>query len=99
MFETSRQALTVVATGLRKITNRCHYCGQTVREADVDHFIPHSLYPRDLAHNFVLAHPACNRSKSDTLAAKQHLLNWLDFVQVNADDLSQIGQEAGVMAD
>ena len=99
LFETSRQALTVVATGLRKLTNRCHYCGQTVREADVDHFIPHSLYPRDLAHNFVLAHPACNRSKSDTLAAKQHLLNWLDFVQVNADDLSQIGQEAGVMAD
>jgi hypothetical protein len=65
----------------------------------VDHFIPHSLYPRDLAHNFVLAHPACNRSKSDTLAAKQHLLKWLDFVQVNADDLSQIGREAGVMAD
>ncbi len=99
LFETSRQALTVVATGLRQLTSRCHYCGQSVREADVDHFIPHSLYPRDLAHNFVLAHPACNRSKSDTLAAKQHLLKWLDFVQVNADDLSQIGHEAGVMAD
>ena len=26
--------------------------------------------PRDLMHNFVLAHPGCNRSKSDTLAAR-----------------------------
>lgn len=99
LFETSRQALTVVATGLRKISNRCHYCHQTVAEVDVDHFIPHTLYPRDLAHNFVLAHPSCNRSKSDTLAAKQHLRNWLEFVQTNADDLCQIGHEAGIIAD
>jgi 5-methylcytosine-specific restriction endonuclease McrA len=99
LFETSRQALTVVAAGLRKISSRCHYCGQTVREADVDHFIPHSLYPRDLIHNFVLAHPTCNRSKSDTLAAKQHLSNWLDFIQSNTDNLQQIGKEAGIIAD
>jgi len=99
LFETSRHALTVVATGLRKISNRCHYCGQTVREVDVDHFIPHALYPRDLAHNLVLAHPTCNRSKSDTLAAKQHLRNWLEYVLTNADDLSQIGHEAGIIAD
>jgi hypothetical protein len=99
LFETSRQALTVVATGLRKISNRCHYCQQTVTEADVDHFIPHALYPRDLTHNFVLAHPSCNRSKSDTLAAKQHLRNWLDFVKANFDNLSQIGHDAGIIAD
>lgn len=99
LFETSRQALTVVATGLRKIRNRCHYCDQTVREADVDHFIPHALYPRDLVHNFVLAHPACNRSKSDTLAAKQHLRAWLEYVDTHADDLTQIGFEAGIQAD
>lgn len=99
LFETSRQALTVVSAGLRKISNRCHYCQQTLAEADVDHFIPHALYPRDLAHNFVLAHPSCNRSKSDTLAAKQHLRNWLEFAQTNADDLSQIGHEAGIIAD
>ncbi len=99
LFETSRQALTVVSAGLRKLTNRCHYCQQTVREADVDHFIPRALYPRDLMHNFVLAHPACNRSKSDTLAARQHLENWLIFVQNNADNLSQIGHESGIVAD
>jgi len=99
LFETSRQSLVIVQAGLRKISNHCLYCGESVRDADVDHFIPHSLYPRDLAHNFVLAHPGCNRSKSDTLAAKQHLHQWLDFVQINADNLSQIGYDAGIMAD
>jgi 5-methylcytosine-specific restriction endonuclease McrA len=99
LFETSRQSLVIVQTGLRKISNKCFYCGKSVTEADVDHFIPHSLYPRDLAHNFVLADPACNRSKSDTLAAKAHLHRWLEFVQSNADNLSQIGHDAGIMAD
>ncbi len=65
----------------------------------MEHFIPHSMYSRDLVHNFVLAHPAFNRSKPDSLAAKHHLLNWVDFLQVNADDPSQIGHEVGVLAD
>ena len=99
LFESSRQSLVIVQAGLRKISNHCLYCGESVKDADVDHFIPHSFYPRDLAHNFVLAHPACNRSKSDTLAAKQHLHKWLDFVQTNADNLSQIGYDAGIMSD
>jgi 5-methylcytosine-specific restriction endonuclease McrA len=99
LFETSRQSLVIVQTGLRKISNKCFYCGSSVTDADVDHFIPHSLYPRDLAHNFVLAHPSCNRSKSDTLAAKAHLHRWLEFVQSNADNLAQIGYDAGIMAD
>jgi len=99
LFESSRQSLVIVQTGLRKISNKCFYCDKSVKEADVDHFIPHSLYPRDLAHNFVLADPGCNRSKSDTLAAKAHLHRWLEFVQSNADNLSQIGYDAGIMAD
>ena len=99
LFETSRQSLVIVQTELRKISSKCFYCGSSVSEAEVDHFIPHSLYPRDLAHNFVLAHPSCNRSKSDTLAAKAHLHRWLEFVHSNADDLSQIGYDAGIMAD
>ena len=44
---------------------------------EVDHFIPWSKYPRDLAHNFVLAHSECNRRKSDMLAAERHLDTWL----------------------
>jgi len=99
LFETSRQSLAIVQTGLRKISNRCFYCGRSVTEADVDHFIPHSLYPRDLIHNMVLADPGCNRSKSDTLAAKQHLSKWLAFVQTNADNLAQIGHDAGIVID
>ena len=99
LFETSRQSLAIVQAGLRKISNRCFYCNGPVHEAEVDHFIPHSLYPRDLAHNFVLTDPKCNRSKSDTLAAKQHLHKWFEFTQANLDNLSQIGFEAGILSD
>ena len=99
LFETPRQALTTINTGLRKINGKCHYCGGTVKEADVDHFIPHSMYPRDLMHNFVLSHPACNRSKSDTLAAKPHLIRWLEFMETHDNDLKEIGREAGINAD
>lgn len=99
LFETPRQALTTISTGLRKIRSTCHYCGGTVKEADIDHFIPHSMYPRDLMHNFVLAHPSCNRSKSNALAAKKHLVRWLEFVNTNDDNLKEIGLEAGINSD
>ena len=99
LFETPRQALTTISTGLRKIRSTCHYCGGTVKESDVDHFIPHSMYPRDLMHNFVLSHPACNRSKSDTLAAKPHLIRWLEFMDTHDSDLKEIGRYAGIHAD
>lgn len=60
--------------GLRKIDgSKCLYCEQTLTSADVDHFILFSKYPRDLAHNFVLPHPSCKRSKPNTLAAGPHL--------------------------
>jgi 5-methylcytosine-specific restriction endonuclease McrA len=52
-------------------------------ELEVDHFIPFSLYPRDLMHNFVLACPSCNRSKSDSLAARVHLDRWEKAVKNN----------------
>lgn len=98
LFESPRQALTTISTGLRKISSKCHYCGSTVMEADVDHFIPHSMYPRDLMHNFVLAHPSCNRSKSNTLAAKHHLIRWLEFMDTHDRNLNEIGREAGIKA-
>ena len=99
LFETSRQSLHIVQAGLRKISNRCFYCNNPVTEADVDHFVPHSLYPTDFIHNFVLADPKCNRSKSDALAAKGHLDKWLEYIYVNADNLSQIGDDAGILVD
>lgn len=96
LFETPRQALVTIGGELRKLVdNRCFYCGGKLQEADVDHFIPFAQYPRDLMHNFVLAHPSCNRSKSDTLAAKVHLENWREYASRHADDLAEIGIHAG----
>lgn len=62
-------------------------------------YIPFSKYPRDLAHNFVLAHPACNRSKSDTLAALPHLERWLERLQRHSDALAEIGADSGFVID
>ena len=43
----------------------------------------------------MLAPPGCNRSKSDTLAAKLHLERWLAFISRNDATLREIGAEAG----
>lgn len=97
LFSSSRQSLAVISAQLRKLDGpRCFYCGEGLVNADVDHFVPFSLYSRDLAHNFVLAHPTCNRSKSDTLAAKPHLERWLERLVVKEQQLAEIGLLAGV---
>ena len=100
LFETPRHALVIIGAGLRRLTDsRCFYCGTRVHEADVDHFVPFSIYPRDLMHNFVLAHPSCNRSKSDTLAARPHLERWLEQITRHDDALREIGATAGRISD
>jgi len=100
LFSASRQSLLAMAQGLRKIDGaKCFYCAQTLTEVDVDHFVPFSQYPRDLAHNFVLAHPSCNRSKSDTLAAGPHLERWLARIDRRAEDIDEVGRAAGMLAD
>lgn len=96
LFETSRQSLAIIGEGLRRVSNgQCLYCRVKVQEADVDHFVPFSLYPRDLTHNFVLTHPACNRSKSDALAGRQLLDRWLEHNTTNDDAIQEIGDAAG----
>lgn len=101
LFETPRKALARIGAGLHKLSNgRCFYCEEKLGEiTDVDHFVPFSLYPRDLAHNFVIAHSSCNRSKSDSLAAKRHLDRWLDFVHAHDSTLLEIASEAGQVGD
>ena len=47
--------------------------GAMKQDPHVDHFIPWSRYPRDLAQNFVLAHGACNLDKGDMLSAPAQL--------------------------
>lgn len=100
LFSASRQTLALVGAELRKLDgNRCFYCGASLQSADVDHFVPFALYPRDVAHNFVLAHPTCNRSKSDSLAAKPHLERWLERVSVRSGQLEEIGDRVGFTSD
>ncbi len=100
LFATSRQTLAAMANGLRKLDGpRCFYCGGTLNSSDVDHFVPFSQYPRDLAHNFVLAHASCNRSKSATLAARPHLERWLERLVNRGDSIAEIGRTAGIVVD
>lgn len=99
LFETSRKTLALVCKGLKELYgNKCFYCNKSTSALEVDHFIPFSLYPRDLMHNFVLACPTCNRSKSDTLAAKVHLDKWHEVTTKHADAISKVGEHAGVLA-
>ncbi len=56
--------------------------------AHVDHFIPWSRYPVDLAHNFVLAHQTCNNNKSDRLAGTEHLERWVNLIETNGKALT-----------
>lgn len=99
MFGAPRGALVEMGRFLKGLqSGRCFYCGDAIRTAgDVDHFIPWSKYPRDLAHNFVLAHPECNRRKSDMLAAEQHLARWVERNDRYRDEIS--GFDAGFVAD
>ena len=100
LFASSRQSLETMGAGLRKLDGaKCFYCGHSLTTTDVDHYIPFSQYPRDLAPNFVLAHPSCNRSKSDTLAALPHLERWLQRNLKHADNLKEIGSGAGFVTD
>jgi 5-methylcytosine-specific restriction endonuclease McrA len=100
LFEAPRQALEIIGSELGRLFGQnCFYCGGQLAAADVDHFVPFALYPRDLIHNFVLAHPKCNRSKSDTLAACEHLEKWWERITRNDDSLREIGEVAGRVAD
>jgi 5-methylcytosine-specific restriction endonuclease McrA len=99
LFETSRKTLALVCKELKALYGcKCFYCNKATAELEVDHFIPFSLYPRDLMHNFVLACPSCNRSKSDSLAARVHLDRWVKAIMKNNDATTQIGEAVGVVA-
>jgi hypothetical protein len=77
----------------------CLYCRTRVDVGEVDHFVPWSRYPRDLAHNLVLAHRQCNRQKSDLLAAEGHLDLWMRRNEKHADAIGEAGERAGIAVD
>ena len=102
LFGSSRAALSLkVSKPLRELQHgRCFYCQRSLPSAAaVDHFIPWSRYPRDLAHNLVLAHGACNSRKSDLLGGEPYLARWAEFVSDHDSDLTQLGTEAGLLVD
>ncbi|WP_296942472.1 HNH endonuclease [uncultured Massilia sp.] len=78
LFGSDRASLALVRPVLRDLQDdTCFYCQRRLGETgDVDHFIPWSRYPRDLGHNFVLAHRSCNGDKRDLLPATVHLEKW-----------------------
>jgi len=102
LFGSSRAALSLkVSKPLRDLQDgRCFYCQRRLPSAAaVDHFIPWSRYPRDLAHNLVLAHGACNSRKSDLLGGEAYLERWAEFVSDHDAALLVIGTDAGLLVD
>ena len=102
LFGSSRAALSYrLARPLRELhEGRCFYCRRGLTKASaVDHFIPWSMYPRDLVHNLVIAHASCNADKSDLLGGEEHLERWVGFVKERDRDLARVGAEAGLLVD
>jgi len=81
LFGAERATLAIYLPILNEVQEaRCLYCGREVAPgtAHIDHFIPWSRYPIDLGHNFVLAHAGCNSAKADHLAAREHIVRWVE---------------------
>lgn len=101
LFGSERSGLSAIVSGLRDLQHgECFYCrGRLHETVEVDHFIPWSRYPRDLGHNFVLAHGACNHDKRDMLAAPVHLTRWVERNDNYNAALQQIFDEARFLYD
>ena len=91
LFGYRRSSLAAYRPLLREVQRgRCFYCESNIgARGDVDHFIPWRRYPLDLGHNLVLAHKGCNASKSDLLAAEEHLERWTERSRVCRDELEE----------
>ena len=98
LFGTERSNLGGVREALQKIQSSCFYCDRPFRAVPaVDHFIPWALYPLDLGHNFVLAHPECNTQKRDLLAGEEHLAAWTERNRTRREELCLGFDHAGVL--
>jgi hypothetical protein len=101
LFGAERVGLRAIVEGLTDLQDgACFYCARTMRDAvAVDHFIPWSRYPRDLAHNFVLVHASCNQNKRDMLAAPTHLERWVARTVAHTSALQEIFEAARFVFD
>ena len=81
MFGSERNPWPGIRPLLREIQDggMCFYCGSPMAgNEELDHFIPWSMYPNDLAHNFVLACRRCNADKSGNLGSVEALARWIE---------------------
>ena len=101
MFGSKRANLAVVAPILARLqSGLCFYCQERIRgDTEVDHFIPWSRYPRDTAHNFVVAHQRCNNDKREMLAAKPHLERWLGWIERYGHEIGDQLSAQGFVSD
>lgn len=103
LFGAERSALFKIAEPLAEAqSGRCLYCQRAVRTGEIehiDHFVPWSRYPRDLAHNLVLAHAQCNRDKGDLLAAETHLERWIRRNEDRGNAIGEAGVESSLIVD
>jgi hypothetical protein len=101
LFGQERQSLQALRDFFRDTARgRCFYCQSEVRgEGDLDHFVSWSRYPVDLGHNFVFAHPKCNLSKRDMLAAGDHLGHWVERNQAYDGEIEDFCAGRGVTGD
>lgn len=98
LFGSKRATLLPLQGPLRELQkNLCFYCQRPLRQADVDHFVPWSLYPLDLGHNFVLAHKECNSQKRDLLASEEHLRAWVERNRSHGEALGREFNRLGVI--
>jgi hypothetical protein len=95
LFGSQRGAIAKFSEPLRELqNNQCFYCedkftSRTNKKPAVDHFIPWARVPNDGLANLVLAHSDCNGSKSDHIAAVEHLEHWLERNQ-NQKQISEL---------
>jgi 5-methylcytosine-specific restriction endonuclease McrA len=100
LFGAQRIALNAMTPALADAQNgQCMYCQRKVSVGHIDHFVPWSRYPRDLAHNLVLAHVECNSKKSDLLASESHLERWLERNRDHDAAIIRAGRSANIIVD
>jgi hypothetical protein len=91
MFGSERNQWPGIRSLLREIQGeKCFYCDRRMvtGNEELDHFIPWSMYPNDLAHNFVLACPPCNAAKGNNLAPVEARDRWIERNTVYGDRIT-----------
>ena len=101
LFPGSRASLGVWLAVVEDVQgDQCFYCaGQLKGDVEVDHFLPWTRYPRDLGHNFVLAHAGCNLRKKDHLASCEHLESWCSRNEQHGERMAERFAERGLPHD